>query len=348
METSKSLSEIQSSLPDASQLILYSALADRLFIWVVSRSNTTFIEQPISDRELARLVDAHRAAIAGGRENREANDRLYSLLVKPVVATAGPQALLVLVPDGPLHQLAFATLRNPSNSKYLVEDYVLLVSPSASFFAMAQRASAQTGVESSALLIGNPAANGVSALPGAEREASAAAELYSSRELLLGSSATKERFLQSAPSAGVIHFGGHALVNPEFPLLSRLIFADEDHQQQSLYAHEIARLNLRHTRVVILAACSTAAGAVSRGEGVVSVARPFLASGVPTVIASQWDVDDSATEHLTLNFHRALATARDPIQALHAAQLAMLRSGNASWALPQSWGSFVAIGTAVQ
>jgi CHAT domain-containing protein len=143
-----------------------------------------------------------------------------------------------------------------------------------------------------------------------------------------------------------VHFGGHAFANPEFPLLSRLVFADEGSGEQSLFAHEIARLRFPKTRVVILAACSTAAGAVSRGEGVVSVARPFLGSGVPLVIASQWDVDDRATEALTMAFHRALANSHDPVRALQAAQLELLRSGDAIKALPASWGAFVAVGTA--
>ena len=133
-----------------------------------------------------------------------------------------------------------------------------------------------------------------------------------------------------APAFDVVHFGGHAFANPEFPLLSRLVFADEPNGEQSLFAHEIARVRFPRTRVVVLAACSTAAGAVSRGEGVVSVARPFLGGGVPLVIASQWDVDDRATEQLTLAFHRELAKSGDPIHALQAAQLAMLRSGDAS------------------
>ena len=77
----------------------------------------------------------------------------------------------------------------------------------------------------------------------------------------------------------------------------------------------------------------------------VSVARPFLAGGVPLVIASQWDVDDRATEQLTLAFHRALARSRDPIRALQAAQLSLLRSGDAQFARPESWGAFVAVGT---
>jgi CHAT domain-containing protein len=164
--------------------------------------------------------------------------------------------------------------------------------------------------------------------------------------VLTGQLATKERFVQAAPGADVVHFGGHALANPDYPSLSRLVFADKAGVEQSLFAHEISRMKFQRTRVVVLAACSTAAGAVSRGEGVVSVARPFLGGGVPLVIASQWDVDDRATQQLTVVFHRELAATRNPIQALRAAQLALLRSGDAALASPLDWGAFVAIGTA--
>jgi CHAT domain-containing protein len=64
------------------------------------------------------------------------------------------------------------------------------------------------------------------------------------------------------------------------------------------------------------------------------------------VIASQWDVDDQATEQLTLAFHRELAKTGNPIAALRTAQLAMLRSHDPVYTLPESWGAFVAIGTA--
>jgi CHAT domain-containing protein len=99
--------------------------------------------------------------------------------------------------------------------------------------------------------------------------------------VLTGQLATKERFVQAAPGADVVHFGGHALANPDYPSLSRLVFADKAGVEQSLFAHEISRMKFQRTRVVVLAACSTAAGAVSRGEGVVSVARPFL--GMSTI-----------------------------------------------------------------
>ena len=343
----RTLPEIQSALPPSVVLVYYATLADRVAIWTITSSNSTLIERSIEERELVRLVEQHRESIRDHRE-RPANDRLYKILIEPVASSLSSSTVVVLVPDGQLQQLPFATLRHPSTKRYLIEDHALMVSPSASFFVDARMAAAARSKAplSSALLIGNPSAGGARALPGAEAEVEEASKLYARHEVLVGRAATKERFLEDAPVFDVVHFGGHAFANPEFPLLSRLVFADEAEGDQSLFAHEIARVRFPRTRVVVLAACSTAAGSVSRGEGVVSVARPFLGGGVPLVIASQWDVDDRATEQLTLAFHRELAKSRDPIHALRAAQLALLRSGDAIKALPESWGAFVAVGTA--
>ena len=344
----RSLAEIQSKLPSGVVMVHYATLADRVLIWTISNDAATLVERPIAEADLARLVERHRLAVREHRENRESNDQLYKLLIEPAVSALAAAAVVTVVPDGALQQLPFATLRQPASGRFLIEDYALLVSPSASFFVDA-RAAASTrpaGKLRSALLIGNPAATTTRGLPGAAAEVESAAKVYPHREVLVGKMATKDRFLTLAPGFDVIHFGGHALANPEFPLLSRLVFADTDAGEQSLFAHEIAKLRFPRTRVVVLAACSTAAGTVSRGEGVVSVARPFLGRGVPLVVASQWDVDDRATEQLTLAFHRELATSHDPIQALRSAQLTMLRSGDATQALPESWGAFVAVGTA--
>jgi len=187
-------------------------------------------------------------------------------------------------------------------------------------------------------------------LPGAESEVRGTAALYPRHLVLTGGAATKDRFVDAAPGYDVVHFGGHAMVNPEYPLMSRLLFSAEgaSGHQQSLFAHEIAGLRLPRTRLVILAACSTAAGTVSPGEGVVSVARPFLAAGVPVVVASQWDVDDRATEQLFLAFHRAFVESHDAVAALRTAQLSLLRGSNRVFATPQHWSAFAALGTVVR
>src|SRR5215218_4098707 len=115
------------------------------------------------------------------------------------------------------------------------------------------------------------------------------AALYPQAETLTGPWATKSRFLTEVGRYEIVHFAGHAISNEEFPLLSMLVLAPEAGSAGALMAHEIYGLKLERTRLVVLAACSTARARISPGEGVLGLARPFLAAGVPSVVASLWN-----------------------------------------------------------
>jgi CHAT domain-containing protein len=127
------------------------------------------------------------------------------------------------------------------------------------------------------------------------------------------------------------------------PLLSRLVFAPgRDGDPGILYAREIYRLRLEETRLVVLAACDTA-GPVPNSAGVASLARAFLAAGVPAVVASLWSVDDRATAKLFQSYYRTLRGGADPVTALRDAQLALLRSTGPERS-PVVWGAFEVFG----
>src|SRR5262249_51366337 len=143
-------------------------------------------------------------------------------------------------------------------------------------------------------------------LPHAEAEAKEVAALYRGPELLIGAAATKAAFLRAAGQHAVVHFAGHAIANSDRPQLSRMLLAGTDATSRSLFARDIAAERFPSPRLVVLGACRTTAGRIRRGEGVFSMARPFLAAGVPTVVASLWDVNDLASRKLLVGFHAAL------------------------------------------
>ena len=92
-------------------------------------------------------------------------------------------------------------------------------------------------------------------------------------------------------------------------------------------------------RLVVLAACETAGGLVSTAEGPIGLARPFLASGVPAVVATLWRVEDDASRELFVRFHQAYRASGNPLRALNEAQRAALAAGPESrlstWAAVQ-------------
>ena len=95
---------------------------------------------------------------------------------------------------------------------------------------------------------------------------------------------------------------------------------------------------------MVLAGCRTAAGAISSTEGALSLGRPFLAAGVPSVVASLWDIDDAVSRRFFVTFHRALRVLGEPLLALQQAQISLLRDGDPSYARPASWAAFVCMG----
>jgi len=343
------LSDVETALGESAAMLYYALLPDRLLVWTITSGEHHLSEVAVRADRLTRLIAAYRAALSQNSERQmAAADELYDVLLRPVRESVRNQRTLVVVADAVIQQVPFAALREHQKARYVVEDFEILQSPSASFFThqLPRQQTLSTRPPESALLVGNPG-SGAASLPGAEVEARVAAGQYPRREVLVGPNATKRQFLERAPFYDVVHFAGHAFANVEYPLLSRLSFssAGDSIAGDPLFAHEIAHMRFTHTRVVVLAACSTAVGGISRGEGVMSLARPFLAAGAPLVVASQWDVDDAATERLFTMFHREFATHHDAVAALRAAQLAMIRGSIPTDASPGRWAAFIALGT---
>jgi CHAT domain-containing protein len=75
-----------------------------------------------------------------------------------------------------------------------------------------------------------------------------------------------------------------------------------------------------------------------------SLTRAFLASGVPSVIATLWQVEDAPAKQLFVGLHAAWAEGYDSAEALRRAQLAMARQEQSRLA---DWGAVVMVGKPV-
>jgi CHAT domain-containing protein len=107
----------------------------------------------------------------------------------------------------------------------------------------------------------------------------------------------------------VIHFATHGIVDNEHPELSGIIlslFNDKGEPQDGfLRLHDIYNLKLP-VDLVVLSACSTAAGKEVVSEGLIGLVRGFMYAGSRRVLASLWKVDDEATGELMTRFHRGM------------------------------------------
>jgi CHAT domain-containing protein len=322
---------------------------------VLTRDACHFAERGVTESDLARLAAAHQAVMhrtipLAAVQGQAA--RLHDELLRPLLPFLAGQRVVVFVPDGPLQSVAFASLWDRRSRRYLVEDHVVVTAPSGSAYAWAASRAIELGPQrlSRALVVGNPRletglGRGLASLPAAEAEASDIAGLYQHPRVLVGARATKAAFLDGTRDSEVVHFAGHADSGAGSKPAS-LLFAPDDGQGDSgaLRLSDLGGARLPRTRVVVLAACGTAAGAISRSEGLLSLGRPFLAAGVPSVVASLWDVDDEITRRFFVAFHRSLLAGQDPLLALRQTQLDLLRGHGGALAHPAAWAGFVAMG----
>ena len=115
-----------------------------------------------------------------------------------------------------------------------------------------------------------------------------------------------------------------------------------------LEAREIMQMDLK-ADLVVLSACQTGRGRISRGEGVVGMSWALFVAGCPTSVVSQWNVESNSTTRLMIEFHRALLSLNQgsnrvtsSAEALRQAALKMLKTPGFS--APVLWAGFIVVG----
>ncbi|WIG95934.1 CHAT domain-containing protein [Myxococcus sp. SDU36] len=336
------------------------------WLFVVTRGGTHVHRIP----ERTRLAAA-ATLFSGLVERRDDSElgaavALHAQLLGPALAGLPPTVRrLLLVPDGPLHDLPFAALRERRDGPPLVARYELALVPSASLWrhwhgespfrpvgealvladpelgqgASRPAARARTGIFDEAARLG--------ALPEARREGlGVAKELRDTHvvpRLLVGSDAS-ERALKRADLSRVrvLHLAAHAVVDAEAPERSALVLTPGAEEEDGiLQPREITQLRLDGA-LVVLSACRSASGAVLPGEGVLSLARAFFEAGSSAVVASLWPLRDDEAADLVEHFYRHLATGLSVSAALRAAQLEAIDEGLP----PAAWAGLVVLGDA--
>jgi CHAT domain-containing protein len=91
--------------------------------------------------------------------------------------------------------------------------------------------------------------------------------------------------------------------------------------------------------MVVLSGCNT--GRLSSRSGFEGMTSSLMISGVPSVIASLWNVDDEVTASLMESFYTYLKNGVRKGEALRRAKLDMIKTGRSD---PFYWGAFILCG----
>ncbi|NJN92817.1 MAG: CHAT domain-containing protein [Anaerolineales bacterium] len=351
---------VQQRLEAGTALLSFHILEKQTLAFLITPDHFEVVELPVSREQLTNQVSRLRDLLAFKQPEatQAAAQELYQALI-PNFQSLLPTlpSRLLIVPHGPLHYLPFVALYDSTQAKYLVEQYELVMLPSASVlpFITADRQPHSTDL--TALVVGNPTPGDLTAdllagadpvelppLPYAQKEAEAIAALYNI-EPLFGADATESAVRRQAEQAGMVHLAAHGYYNPAAPLNSLIALTPDSHQSPAtqdgwLTVGEVYGLNLKQADLVVLSACQTQLGELSAGDELVGLTRAFIFAGTPSVMASLWNVDDAATAHLMEKFYIHLRAGMSKASALRQAQLDTL----ADFPDPYYWAAFTLSG----
>ena len=357
-------SKLKSLLPSSVAVVSYCLLDDRLLIFVLKGQALDVAEVKVSRSELERNVKTFRGKLTSFSPVEDVAEALYAQLVEPVKDAFGADVLIV--PDGPLHFLPFAALRNEKT--WLAERSRIAHLPSVNHLRFLS--STGKGVSSPMafqwegmgrdtlppattrhyarkVLEWRELAQQWPELPFTSKEAESFAETFAQERMFTGTAASRENFLDQAGKAGLLHVATHAVYDETAPMLSYLQFGGKPDdalfptfENQRVTWFDILAMKL-NARIVTLSACETGLGDPEGGANLLGLHRAFLTAGADTVVSSLWRISDLSSGVLMKNFHRNIAKGESPGQALHDAQLRVMRY----WPHPAYWAGFRLEGT---
>ena len=130
--------------------------------------------------------------------------------------------------------------------------------------------------------------------------------------------ATKEQLqLTLAGNYQLLHFSGHGMYDASVPAQSCLFLSGADR----FTLIDIVQQDLRHLRLVTLAACETAiTGNETITDEYIGLVSAFLSAGAKYVLSTLWRVESEASMVLIVEFYRNLSHQVPPAEALQQAQ----------------------------
>ena len=208
---------------------------------------------------------------------------------------------------------------------------------------------------------------GISVLPGTEKEIEMIAELFGEGSSVYMEQQASERVAKNVNNPRVLHIATHGYFLEDEtaelksgsaqyfsnPLLNAgLILAgaenflktgepiNEDGDDGVLTAFEAMNLKLDNTHLVVLSACETALGDVKNGEGVYGLQRALKLAGARSIVMSLWNVDDDATQQLMTAFYEEMSRSGDQHEAFRIAQQKVKKK----FPSPFYWAAFIMVG----
>jgi CHAT domain-containing protein len=374
------IKEIQEKLSSRQALVEYfSRDAEpgfsngEIYCFIITKDSVSFIKQSANNEYIDDIQLVHDFLTSPNFLNTKKQDfvdytiaaySLYNKLLKPFEKklvgkslTIIPHDKLSYIPfDALLSQMADTSVMNFRNLKYLVRDYSISYSYSATLlynYFKNKKSSREK------LLIFSPLYNAnesrkdaqssaeyyLSPLAGAKDEVRGISSFIKSK-IFVNSLAQEQTFKENAAGYDILHLAMHTMINDSLPMFSKLVFSEPDMKTTDdgyLNTYEIYDMKL-NARLAVLSACDTGNGKLQKGEGVMSMARGFIYAGCPSIVMTLWQVEDKSGVKIMEDFYSYLSKGKRKDVALRMAKLNHLNNSDPLTAHPHFWLGYVNIG----
>jgi len=355
-ETSVSLPDLQRlAARQGAAMLEYLVVDDGVQLFVITGRDFFHRFLRIPRAELTALIGNANEACATpwSDEALGIRQQLYKTLIDPIADDLEPGQPLVIVADGVLSDVPWATLCGPDRRLLLEQHYPALQSSLDVYDWVSTGGGAVRALVCARDYAGGPQLlsasrssqkDSLAHLPGALREAAAVCRELGGSERFQAA-ATRAAILRGL-GAGLVWYIGHTEYAEDDPAQCALVLAGpQGHDRFRL--HELLRLfpeRLENLQMVVMSSCESAKGQVAAGEGPLSLAWAFQRAGARTVVACRWKVEDEATRVLMTAYARNLKTM-DRLRALQTAQVAVMNDPNhPQWRHPYYWAAPVLYG----
>ena len=353
------LADVQRALPAGVLLLDYWSSPSGSAVVAATRTRAAVISISVDDAQVASLADALAFREGKVSDWRDLSRRIAARVLPPPKWFEGVEHIIV-VADGALTLVPFELLGR--RETLLIERAAVSYTPTAATLlrpAPSVRAWAPPWhlqlrafgdpVFSSASLDELPALR--TRLASSAREVRGiAAELGGTAALHLAADARKAHLLEPTHRAPILHLATHASADAAALEGSRIVFSPPGGTETSadyLFLREAYELDLAGVELAVLSACETERGRLTRGEGVQSFSRAFLAAGARSTITTLWRVADGPTADFMQVFYHHLQRGVTRDEALRRAKLRFLESGS-TLAHPHYWAAFVLTGDGIR
>jgi CHAT domain-containing protein len=317
--------------------IIYANFDDGIYIWFFRNGELMGQWVDIGRQDFENLtrefVEKCAAEDSNLRELNELGGKLFAVLLQPVISSVSPATPVIVELDRMAYNLPMEALSAPEGW-YFGEKYSVIYSPGIWMEKTLRLPEQVTGRESLFLLDASHAP-GAGYLPGLEIQKSTIAKLFPGTKIGDPAKISRSEMWSDLASSQLFHYMGHGKADGSGTSL------DYD-GNQPLRSKDFTPGLLTHSQIVVLAACSGAAGRDNGLADTNNLVRVFLAAGVPSVIASHWNVDSASTSQLMVSFYQHLAKKESVAKAMYNARIDILRTK----AHPYFWAGFALAGRA--